>query len=77
VSVRVTCLIENESVREDCRAEHGLSLYIETAGRRILMDAGQSDLFLQNAAVLGIDLSNFKRDFLTVFGVKSATRTIE
>lgn len=55
--MRVTCLIENESVREDCRAEHGLSLYIETAGRRILMDAGQSDLFLQNAAVLGIDLS--------------------
>lgn len=54
--MKVTCLIENESVREDCRAEHGLSLYIEAAGHRILMDAGQSDLFLHNAEVLGIDL---------------------
>ncbi len=54
--MKVTCLMENESGREGCLAEHGLSMYIESAGHRVLMDAGQSDLFLHNAAVLGIDL---------------------
>ena len=53
--MRITALAENTSCRTDIVAEHGLSLYIEAAGRRILFDMGQSDLFLRNAAVLGID----------------------
>lgn len=37
--------------------EHGLSLYFEYGGRRILFDTGASDSFIYNATLLGIDLS--------------------
>ena len=53
----ITCLLENTSDRPDLSAEHGLSLYVETGGRRILFDMGQTDLFARNAQALGIDLS--------------------
>lgn len=36
-------------------AEHGLSYFIEHEGRKILFDTGQSDLFLRNASIMGID----------------------
>lgn len=52
----ITVLLENTRCREDLGCEHGLSLYIEARGKRILFDAGQSDLFSHNAAALGIDL---------------------
>lgn len=55
--MRITALVENTTRRPDIDAEHGLSLYIETAEKRILFDMGQTDLFLRNAQALGIDLS--------------------
>ena len=55
--MRITVLIENTAADERFCAEHGLSLYIETKGRKILFDAGQSRLFAENAGTLGIDLS--------------------
>ncbi len=55
--MRITSLAENTSVGKGISAEHGLSLFIETEGRRILFDAGQTDLFARNAELLGIDLS--------------------
>lgn len=53
----ITSLLENTAARAGIAAEHGLSLYIETATRRILFDMGQADLFARNAETLGIDLS--------------------
>ena len=38
-------------------AEHGLSLYLEVNGRRILFDMGQSLLFAENAEKLRVDLA--------------------
>lgn len=53
--IRVTVLIENTS---ECglTAEHGLSLFIEYAGKRILLDAGSSEAFYDNAAAFGVPL---------------------
>jgi len=39
-------------------AEHGLSFLVEHDGRKVLFDTGQSDLFLRNAAAMGIDLDH-------------------
>lgn len=54
--MKLWVLIEN-TAREGFQAEHGLSLYLEVCGKRILFDAGQSDAFAHNAQKLGIDLS--------------------
>ena len=54
--MRVTALTEN-TTEKDFRTEHGLSLYIETNGQKILFDSGQTELFAENAGKLGIDLS--------------------
>lgn len=35
----VKVLVENSAKSEEIRAEHGLSLYIEACGRRLLFDA--------------------------------------
>ncbi|MCD8333959.1 MAG: MBL fold metallo-hydrolase [Clostridiales bacterium] len=53
--VTVTVLVEN-TTDGPLRCEHGLSLLIEWRGRRVLLDAGQSGLFLENADALGISL---------------------
>ncbi len=54
--MRIVVLTENTARREDLGAEHGLSLYIETGDRKILFDAGQSGIFVDNAQKLGVDL---------------------
>ena len=56
--MKITVLVE-DTVRTDIRglrSEHGLSLLIEHAGKRILFDVGQSNQFLSNADMLGVSL---------------------
>ncbi len=55
--MRIITLVENTCGNPDCIAEHGLSLYIETEKHKLLLDTGQTDAVVKNAAVLGIDLS--------------------
>ena len=50
-NIKVTVLMEN-TTDEGYECEHGLSLYIETDSKNILLDSGQTDLFLQNAGEL-------------------------
>ena len=55
--MKITCLLENTSAREELFPEHGLSLLIQTEAHRILFDMGQTDRFAKNAERLGEDLS--------------------
>lgn len=55
--MRIVSLVENTSVNANIGSEHGISLYIETGGHKILFDMGQTNLFLDNAKKLGIDLA--------------------
>ena len=55
--MKITVLVENTPRDASIKAEHGLSFFIEAGGKKILLDAGQRDLFLENAAFLGRDLS--------------------
>lgn len=55
--MKIVTLVENTPGAAGCGYEHGLSFYIETDRHKILMDTGASDLFLENAKKLGIDLA--------------------
>lgn len=58
MGVQITTLIENQiDDNGQLLFEHGLSLYIETDGKTLLFDTGQSGDFLKNAKVLGKDLN--------------------
>ncbi|MDD1691525.1 MAG: MBL fold metallo-hydrolase [Methanoregula sp.] len=55
----LTVLIENSSFMDrDFCVETGLSLLIETGGKKILFDTGLSGMFLANAEKMGISLSD-------------------
>ncbi len=54
----VKVLVENGSFSPEFGCEHGLSLYLETSGLKILMDVGQGDLFLENAEKLGVSIKD-------------------
>ncbi len=52
----ITILVDNRA-GGGLIAEHGFSLWIETADRHILFDTGQGDALEKNAHALGIDLA--------------------
>ena len=54
--MKAVVLVEN-TAPEGLEGEHGLSLYLEHRGRRVLLDAGHSGRFARNARRLGIDLT--------------------
>lgn len=54
----VKALVENTSISEDLKSEHGLSLYIEAGGRKVLFDMGKSSLFMKNAEKMGVRLQD-------------------
>ncbi len=55
--MKLIILAENTPYTNTCSAEHGLSLYIETKKHKLLMDFGASELFLRNASLLNVDLT--------------------
>ena len=55
--MRIVTLVENSCGNENCIAEHGLSIYIETENHKLLLDTGQTDAVVKNAEALSIDLS--------------------
>lgn len=55
--MNITLLTENRARKRGIKAEHGLSVYIESKDSTILFDCGQSDVYLHNAKILGIDVT--------------------
>ncbi len=55
-AITIVVLVENIAQGSGLLGEHGLSLWIETPGGRVLFDTGQGAVLHHNAAVLGIDL---------------------
>lgn len=50
-------LVENTAISQEFNSEHGLSLYMETKKHKILFDFGKSDLFIENAKKMNVDLT--------------------
>lgn len=63
--MKFTTLMENTACRDDLCAGHGLSLYIETPKHKLLFDMGPSAAFADNAAALGVDLTQVDLAFLS------------
>jgi 7,8-dihydropterin-6-yl-methyl-4-(beta-D-ribofuranosyl)aminobenzene 5'-phosphate synthase len=55
--MKVTVLVENTACGANVKGQHGLSLYIENGGVKILFDCGADGLFLENAQKLGVDIA--------------------
>ncbi|MCH4166327.1 MAG: MBL fold metallo-hydrolase [Megasphaera sp.] len=54
--MKLSILIDNNTISGSCfGGEAGFSCWIEIDGKKILMDMGRTDMFLKNAARLGID----------------------
>ncbi len=62
--MRIITLLENDSLRNDLKSAHGLSLYIEHNHRKILFDIGPGNQYIRNAKKLGIDLTDV--DYLII-----------
>lgn len=63
--MKLTILIDNYVDSQKLKAEHGLVILIEVDGEKTLFDCGQSDLVLNNAKVLGIDLNGITKIVLS------------
>jgi len=60
-----TVLSDNRSSDSCLSTEHGLSIILQTERHKILLDTGASDLFIRNAELLDIDLSDVDYVFIS------------
>lgn len=63
--MRFWILAENTAVESRFGCEHGWSVLAECQGHKILFDMGKTDLFLQNACKMGLDLSQVETGVLS------------
>lgn len=63
-TMRIKILVDNNT-RDTLRAEWGLSLYIEYEGHNILLDAGTTGIFADNAKELGIAIDEIEAAVLS------------
>lgn len=64
--MKLYTLTENTAVSPGFGCEHGLSLYLDTANEGpLLFDMGHTEVFLQNARTLGLDIGKVERAFLS------------
>lgn len=63
--MRIVTLLEDTTVRKDCIAVSGLSLYVETEKHKLLFDLGPDETFLANAKTLGVDVASADCAFIS------------
>ena len=56
--MKIINLIEDTPSGNGCSCEHGLSFYMETEKHKLIVDAGATGLFIDNARKKGINLKN-------------------
>lgn len=54
--MKFTILTEDRNCDTNCISENGLSIYLETNDKKLLLDSGITDAFLKNAETLEINL---------------------
>lgn len=64
-TISITNLVENTAVRQGLRGEHGISFRIDTPHGSLLLDTGQSGLFIENAGMLGISMDSLEHIVLS------------
>lgn len=63
--MKITVLLENTVCRDDMTCAHGLSIHIATQKHSVLFDMGPNAAFLENAAKLGVSISDVDTAFLS------------
>ena len=63
--MRIVVLSDNTTINKELKAEHGLCIYFETESYKCLLDTGGSDLFIENAVKLNVDLSAVNYVFIS------------
>ena len=63
--MRLVVLADNRTLSRDLQTEHGLCVYLETDQHKILLDTGASDIFIQNANKLNINLQAIDYVFIS------------
>lgn len=62
--MKITVLVENTTINS-LTSEHGLSMFIEFRGKNYLLDAGSTDVFLENTRKLNIGVSDVEACILS------------
>jgi len=63
--MRLVVLADNRKLSRDLQTEHGLCIYLETDQYKILLDTGASDIFIQNANKLNVNLQAVNYVFIS------------
>ena len=63
--MKIITLLENGKLDSNLVAKHGLSLYIETNGNKILFDTGPKKHFIKNAIKLNISIEDIDYAFIS------------
>ena len=57
MKTKLTVIVDNKA-NDELAGEWGLSILVEHNGKKILVDAGASELFAQNMKMLGINIAD-------------------
>lgn len=63
--MKIVVLSDNKQLQGELGNEHGLCIYLETENYKCLLDTGASDMFIQNAEKMVIDLEDIDYVFIS------------